>query len=182
MKHFLYKTTNKINQHFYIGIHSTKNADDGYLGSGKRLKLEIKKYGKENFEKVILEELPTRQSLKTREREIVNENLMKDPLCLNLKNGGEGGWDFVNLSGANNTGFDRDDAYREKMSIARLGIQPNISDDSRKKMSEQNAMKRPEVSDKVKQALTGRKKTDEHKKAIAEKIKQWHANRKAGLM
>ena len=64
------------------------------------------------------------------------------------------------------------------MPIARLGIQPNISDDSRKKMSEQNAMKRPEVSNKVKQALTGRKKTDEHKKAIAEKIKQWHANRK----
>lgn len=94
MKHFLYKTTNKLNQRFYIGMHSTNNQDDGYLGSGKRIKAEIGKYGKENFEKVILEELPTRQALEDREREVVNEELMKDPLCLNLKNGGEGGGKF----------------------------------------------------------------------------------------
>lgn len=73
-------------------MHSTKNVDDGYLGSGKRIRAEVKKYGKENFEKVILEELPTRKALADREREIVNEVLRQDPLCLNLKNGGEGGW------------------------------------------------------------------------------------------
>jgi hypothetical protein len=94
MKHFLYRTINKLNQRYYVGIHSTENLDDGYLGSGKRIKAEIGKYGKENFEKVILEELPTRKALEDREREIVNEDLMKDPLCLNLKNGGEGGGKF----------------------------------------------------------------------------------------
>lgn len=77
-------------------MHSTENVDDGYLGSGKRVKAEVKKYGKENFEKVILEELPTRKALEEREREIVNDELLIDPLCLNLKNGGEGGGSFWN--------------------------------------------------------------------------------------
>src|SRR5271168_1372693 len=96
MKHLLYRTTNILNSRFYIGMHSTKNPEDGYLGSGKRLKYEIQKYGRENFKKEILEELPTRTSLENREAEIVNEKLLADPLCLNLKNGGEGGWEEVN--------------------------------------------------------------------------------------
>lgn len=91
MHHIIYKTTNKLNGRFYIGMHSTENLNDGYLGSGKRLKAELKKYGKGNFERAVLHELPSRKLLESREREIVNEELLADPLCLNLKNGGEGG-------------------------------------------------------------------------------------------
>ena len=47
--HFLYKTTNLINNKYYYCVHSTKNLNDGYLGSGKYLKRSINKYGKENF-------------------------------------------------------------------------------------------------------------------------------------
>ena len=47
--HFLYKTTNLINNKYYYGMHSTYKLDDGYLGSGKRLRYSIRKYGKENF-------------------------------------------------------------------------------------------------------------------------------------
>ena len=43
--HFIYKTTNLINSKYYIGMHSTSNLKDGYLGSGKYLRSSIKKYG-----------------------------------------------------------------------------------------------------------------------------------------
>ena len=73
-------------------MHSTDNLNDGYVGSGKRLWYSINKYGKENFKLEILEMLPDRRSLKEREKELVNEDLLKDPMCLNLKTGGEGGF------------------------------------------------------------------------------------------
>lgn len=90
--HFIYKTTNLINNNFYVGMHSTDTLDDGYVGSGKRLWWSIKKYGKENFNFEILEFLPDRKKLKEREKEIINEEFLKDPLCLNIRIGGEGGF------------------------------------------------------------------------------------------
>jgi hypothetical protein len=92
--HLIYRVTNLLNNRFYIGMHSTFNENDGYLGSGKRIKAEVRKYGRESFNKEILEQLPTVEALKLREAELVNEELLADPLCLNLKNGGEGGGKF----------------------------------------------------------------------------------------
>lgn len=93
--HLLYKTTNLINGRFYIGIHSTRILEDGYLGSGKRISNEIKKYGKENFKREILEYCIDRITLASKEKEIVTEDLRRQELCLNLANGGEA-WDGVN--------------------------------------------------------------------------------------
>lgn len=89
--HYIYKTTNLLNGKYYIGMHSTNNLEDGYLGSGKYLKRSIKKYGKENFKIEILEFLNNRKELANKEKEIVNEELIKDSLCMNLKLGGVGG-------------------------------------------------------------------------------------------
>jgi len=73
-------------------MHSTTNLEDGYLGSGKRLRHSIRKYGKENHTKEILEFLSTREELVIRESEIVNNILLEDVLCMNLKPGGQGGF------------------------------------------------------------------------------------------
>lgn len=93
--HFIYRTTNMVNGRHYTGLHSTDDLEDGYLGSGKRFGYELNKYGRENFKREILEFLPSRAELKAREKTIVNEEMLKDPLCLNLKLGGEGGWDHA---------------------------------------------------------------------------------------
>ena len=94
--HFIYKITNKMNDKFYIGIHSTYNLDDGYLGSGKIIRYSIKKYGKENHSMEILEFFKDREHLLDGESKIVNEDLLKDPLCINLQLGGNNGWGIIN--------------------------------------------------------------------------------------
>jgi hypothetical protein len=94
--HYIYKTTNKVNGKYYIGMHSTSNLSDGYLGSGKKLWTSLYKYGKENHQIEFLEFLPNRKELKKREKEIVNKEVLKDPLCMNLNLGGTGGWEAAN--------------------------------------------------------------------------------------
>lgn len=90
--HYIYKITCNVTNRYYIGMHSTDNLDDGYFGSGKRLWFSINYHGKDNHTKEILEFLPNRLILKEREKEIVNKELITDVLCMNLKEGGEGGF------------------------------------------------------------------------------------------
>ena len=92
MHYIIYKTTNNINGKYYIGKHKTKDLDDGYLGSGKLLKRALKKYGKENFTKVILLECSDEQQMNLAERIMV----VPDPTNYNLCDGGKGGWSYVN--------------------------------------------------------------------------------------
>lgn len=49
--HYFYCIRNKINGKEYYGIHSTKNLNDGYSGSGKLIGIAIKKYGIDSFYK-----------------------------------------------------------------------------------------------------------------------------------
>lgn len=90
--HFLYKTTNLLNNKYYIGVHSTYNLDDGYLGSGYMLKRSIKKYGKENFKIEVLEFFENRNELVEAEKHMVTESLISEMMCMNLKPGGRGGF------------------------------------------------------------------------------------------
>ena len=71
-------------------MHSTSNLDDGYMGSGKVIRRSLIKYGKAAHIFEILEFKENRESIRLREREIVNEDLLKDPLCMNIHLGGVG--------------------------------------------------------------------------------------------
>jgi hypothetical protein len=73
-------------------MHSTSNLKDGYIGSGRRLWLSINKHGRNNHTLEILEFLSDRFELKTRERELINEDMLSDPMCMNLRLGGDGGF------------------------------------------------------------------------------------------
>lgn len=88
--HVVYKTTCKITGRYYIGMHSTDDLNDGYIGSGTRLWRSIKKYGRDQHECQILEHLPTRQAASDREKELIDPVWRADPMCMNVGKGGEG--------------------------------------------------------------------------------------------
>jgi hypothetical protein len=106
----IYKTTNLLNDRYYIGVHITDDPDDDYLGSGKRLKYEVNKYGVENFKKIILDVFDNSNDMFQREVELVNEVTLRDPLCLNLTIGGYGS--FVGANKHLNTHSSENQAKR----------------------------------------------------------------------
>lgn len=90
--HYLYKTTCIITNRYYIGMHSTHNLDDNYMGSGKRLRRSIRKYGVNNHKKEILEFFENRDLLIEAEKKIITYEILKDTNCMNLMCGGKGGY------------------------------------------------------------------------------------------
>ena len=87
---FIYMTENLVNGKKYIGM-CTRN-DDEYLGSGKLIKNAIKKYGKENFKRVILEECETIEQLSEAEERLIEKyNAVESDMFYNLSHGGLGG-------------------------------------------------------------------------------------------
>lgn len=90
-QHYVYITTNNINGMKYIGKHYGE-LDDTYLGSGKLLKQDILKYGKENFTKSILS--ISENDVENSEQEkyfIALYNAVSNPLFYNIHEGGQGG-------------------------------------------------------------------------------------------
>jgi len=94
-------------------MHSTNNLDDGYLGSGQRLWKSINKYGKEKHSIEILEFLPNREALKKREAEIITEDMVNDPNCMNLAKGGQGG--AYSKEACQKGGVNGGESYAKKM-------------------------------------------------------------------
>jgi hypothetical protein len=89
MHYIIYKITNHINGKYYIGRHTTKNVNDSYMGSGIGIKNAINKYGVENFTKEIIVTAESADALWDLEKEIVNENVVKDPMSYNNAYGGK---------------------------------------------------------------------------------------------
>jgi group I intron endonuclease len=98
MFYIIYKTTNKVNGKYYVGAHKTLDLHDDYLGSGKHLVRAIEKYGVENFTREILYVFNNPEDMYSKEKEIVNEEFVSNELTYNLKIGGFGGWDHVDIS------------------------------------------------------------------------------------
>lgn len=89
--HYLYKITNNLNGKYYIGVHSTNDIEDGYMGSGIGIKRAIKKYGKVNFTKTIIEFFDSYNEMMIREKEILTEEYISSTSTYNAAVGGHGG-------------------------------------------------------------------------------------------
>lgn len=161
--HFIYKTTNKINEKYYIGMHSTDIIEDGYIGSGTILWHAIKKYGIENFKRETLEFFPDRCSLRDREKEIVNEFLLKDPLCMNICRGG--GSDRYGTTTPNRKSRPLSDEHKKHISENCLGKSGKY-------------IRTEEIKNKLSLAFKGIKISEETKKQISQSCigKKWIHN------
>lgn len=168
--HFIYKTICLISGRYYIGMHSTDNLNDGYLGSGKRLWNSINYHGKENHKIEILEFCENREKLKIREKEIVNNNLLNEELCMNLKVGGEGGISneehhLKMIKGASKI---------NKILMKEFWLDP----EKRKQRSENISLSLSKIDDSKKNRMkngngywVGKKHSDETKKKMSESAK-----------
>jgi group I intron endonuclease len=118
----IYKTTNLINNKIYIGQHNS--SADNYIGSGLNLNKAIKKYGKENFQREILEHVT---SANVNEREIfwIAELSATDRnIGYNISSGGTGGKIYQGENPFKNKKHSIE--TKEKWSLKRKGYQrPN---------------------------------------------------------
>lgn len=158
--HFVYKTACTVTGKWYIGLHSTDNIDDGYLGSGMRLTRSVKKYGEAAHSREILFMGATRKEASNKEAELLSEDVRKDPMCMNLGPGGLGATDrpatseetATKLSKASK-GYVRTKEWYDKIAASRAKTWTTHT---------------PEAREKIRTALTGKTLTEEHKKKISE--------------
>lgn len=99
---YIYKITNSINGKIYIGKRTGSQFDEDYWGSGTKLKVALKEFGKDNFKREILEWCSTKDILREREIYWIQKLNSRNPdIGYNIKKGGEGNREIYpfNLNG-----------------------------------------------------------------------------------
>ena len=103
MYYTIYKTTNRLNGKFYVGMHKTEKYNDNYLGSGKIFEIAVKKYGRECFVKEVLVLCESYDEMVDLEKALITKDwLIKNKgKTYNMSIGGEGGcvWNSPPLLG-----------------------------------------------------------------------------------
>lgn len=119
MFYYTYKTTCTITGKYYVGMHSTKDIGKPYYGSGTLIKRSLSKYGRKNHVVEILQMYNSRDELIQAEKQLVTTNLIDDPMCMNLMEGGQGGFDEDRRDKSLDARRKllQDPAYREAISI-----------------------------------------------------------------
>ena len=181
MIHYVYITTNIITGQQYVGDRSCKNIlKDLYLGSGTYLKNSIKKYGKENFSKRVINTFDTRQEAYEAQEKYINEYTTLVPCGYNISiKGGYGIYEsplnkltkqkisqsLKNHSVSENT--------KQKISNAKKG--KHITEKHKNNIAIANTFKTyyqtNEFKKKISIANTGKKHSEEHNKKISKSNK-----------
>jgi hypothetical protein len=88
--YYLYQIQNLINGKIYVGVHETYNIEDGYMGSGVKLKQAQKEEGIKNFQKTILKFFDNSEDMFAEEAEVVNSPFLLREDVYNVCSGGHG--------------------------------------------------------------------------------------------
>jgi hypothetical protein len=185
--YIVYKTTNKINSKYYIGVHQTDNINDGYMGCGhyrgRKLREQLdtklyrafRKYGDDAFTTEVLFKFDNDVDAYEKEKELID---ITDKNCYNHKPGGVGGFHPETNKGRVFT-----EEERKKMS-------KSAKDRSKKYLLQTNVLKEynkwrtgktyteiygkekgEAVSFKKSKSLTGRKCSIKHRQKMSENRK-----------
>lgn len=167
----IYLIINKINGKKYVGqsIDIHKRWKD-HLNATNNIGIHgaLKKYGKENFDFIILLECP---------EDMLNQWEIDMIALYNTYSGWDNSWGYnLTLGGANvwNKGKHLSEETKQKMSIAHIGKTSwnkgkHLSEEHKEKLSINSASRRPEVRNKIAIKLKGntinlgRKRTEEYR-------------------
>ncbi len=136
----LYKITNQLTGQYYVGKHNGWS-QNGYWGSGVKLKYNQEKYNIENFKYEILCYGSVEYILELEGKYVTEQLLESDKKCLNLIPGGLGIEIFT-------------EELRKKLSVAKKGH--SMYRDTKR-------------NEKIRQSLLGMKHSEERKEKIRQK-------------
>lgn len=156
----IYCTVNLINGKIYIGKDELNRRS--YIGSGKIFLKAVKKYGKENFRKFIID-VSARNISELDELEVkyIYPHLHKS-YCYNIAPGGEGPTWWRSIS------KERYDEICHNMSVGGKGKKLSPEHIEKLKVSSIGRKHTQETKDKIRKKNTGKKFTVEHCKHISE--------------
>ena len=149
---YIYKITNKLNGNIYIGLKTTSVEESlEYYGSGKLIQIAIKKYGKKNFTKEILE------------RNITDFDILceREKHYIALYDSKNNGYNMTD-GGLGSLGYTQTEEHRANMSKSLSKPRKPLSEETKKKLSEAAKKRkgRPvseETRRKLSEALKGNK-------------------------
>lgn len=152
---FIYVTVNKVNGKKYVGQHISWN--ENYLGSGHYFRNAIRKYGRENFKRVIIDLAKTQEELDEKETYYINEefNAAKSKDWYNIKDGAQhGGNTLVGLSKGDYKRWVEKHSGKNNYMYGKHNYWGRHSEESKRKLSEshkgdKNPAKRPDVRKKL---------------------------------
>lgn len=189
MYYFVYMTTNLVNGKKYIGQHTTSTIDDSYIGSGKTLKKAVKKYGKENFKREILDFANTKEELDEMEKRYIQQfDAVKNNNFYNINEGGVGRhnftWDEESKLKLSNS---LKQAYKEGRHAISI---PKMTEESKQKLSK--VMKEKFATGELISPCAGmygelnpnygNKWTEEQKKNFSDKLKaDYESGKRVGI-
>jgi len=167
----IYLVTNLINNKKYIGMDSSNCPY--YLGSGLYIKKAIKKYGRVNFKKEILQVCSSKEELIKAEKYWISFfNADKDRKFYNIREGGQGGDIRIFMNN------DEISEWKKNISIGRVGIRKGIPLSEKNKIGISHGLKlfyennishnmgrnhSDETKMKIRNSLIGREFSEEHK-------------------
>ena len=196
---FIYKTVNLITGKIYIG--QTRTDNDSYLGSGIWICNAIKKYGKENFCRELIEICDV-EYLNEREQYWISFYNSSNPdIGYNLTSGGRQSTKFSKISRQKLSDskkgkrivYKHSEETKQKMSeskkgkkvpaIAKSKLGKTHSDETKQKMSESHKSLTPEQKEKLRLSRLGKTHSEETKQRMSESHKgrvAWNKGCKTG--